>query len=125
MNQETGNEFQIVDSAEELWKLPLQSAGCDRCKQSFLIESSKIRKSCPNCGAGHLIAQPSLLRSEPPELLIPYRLNQISLRQILEKFTKGVWIHPDDFTVESLIQHTSPVYFPMWLVDCDGEGTWP
>jgi hypothetical protein len=124
MDRESGNNDQIVDSAQEIWKLPLQSAGCDHCKQAFLIDSSQIGKTCPNCGAGLLSSQPSRLRSEPPELLIPFQLNQNSLRPVLEKFTKGVWIHTDDFTPDSLMQRCRPIYFPSWLVDCDVEGNW-
>jgi hypothetical protein len=64
------------------------------------------------------------LRSEPPERIIPFQHNQSSVQPILDKFVRKVWLRPDDFSTENLLQRMEPVFVPMWLVDGDVFGTW-
>jgi hypothetical protein len=64
------------------------------------------------------------LRPEPPELLVPFQQNPTSLRPVIERFVKPVWLHPDDFNASTLMQRLIPIYWPMWLVDSDLSGDW-
>lgn len=112
------------ESVRELWGLELQPAGCPLCRQAFLIEAAWLGKACPNCGQGKLEAQPALLRSEPPELLVPFEQKFAQLPALFQRFTDGVWLHTPDFTPEMLARRAVPVYWPMWLVDSDLRGIW-
>ncbi len=124
MADQIQSPVQPAYSAEELWGLPLQVAGCLKCKQAFLVEASKIGQVCPNCAQGRLDPQPALLRKEPPELFVPFQVERNRLLPIFSAFTKPVWLHPDDFSAERLLQRAVPVFWPMWLVDSDLEGDW-
>jgi hypothetical protein len=117
-------ETQIVDAVEQMWGLALQPAGCLQCGQAFLVDGSRLGQACPNCASGKLESQPARLRSEPPELQVPFRKGTADIRAILENFVKGVWLAPDDFTVEKLLHRAVPVFWPMWLVDGDVVGEW-
>jgi len=114
----------IVDSLEEIWGLPYQPAGCPQCKQVYLVEASRIGSICPNCVRGKLEPQPALLRLEPPERLIPFKISREELRAILKNYTAGVWIRPDDLNPEALLNRLMPVLWPGWLVDGLVVGYW-
>jgi hypothetical protein len=115
---------QVTESVAELWGVPLQPAGCRKCGQAHLVDASRLGQVCPNCANGTLEPQPARLRTEPPELLVPYRKTQADFRLALENFTKPVWLAADDFTAGKLLQRAMPVYWPMWLVDSHVVGAW-
>jgi hypothetical protein len=117
-------QSQIVEADASVWGTPLQPVGCPVCKQVFLVEASRLGKLCPNCARGKLESQPALLRPEAPELLAPFRYSLSNLRPSLEKFVQEVWLCPDDFDTDRLLQRAVPVYWPMWLVDSDVVGEW-
>lgn len=109
---------------ESLWGIGYQPCGCRVCGQAFLTPPSFNGKACPNCGKGTLESQPALLRPEPPELIVPFLKPGSQLLSIFQDFTRGVWLHPPDFTPESLTGRALPVFWPMWLVDSTVEGEW-
>jgi hypothetical protein len=115
---------QISDSVEQLWGLALQVAGCRQCGQAFPVEAFRLGQLCPNCACGKLESQPARLNSQPPELVVPFAKAQADVRTVLEKFVRGVWLAPDDFTTETLLRRAVPVFWPMWLVDGDVVGIW-
>jgi hypothetical protein len=117
-------QTQIAESVEAVWGIDLKVAGCLNCGQAFLVEEARLGQYCPHCGKGDLQPQPARLRTEPPELLIPFRKNRQDLQVILQNFVQPVWLRCPDFTVANLSQRVTPVYWPMWLVDADLKGDW-
>jgi hypothetical protein len=111
-------------SVQELWRVNLQPAGCPQCRQSFLVQATRIGQVCSHCGKGRLEAQPALLRKEPAELMVGFQKGKTDLPPIFSGFVKGVWLHNDDFNPMDLARRAIPVYWPMWLVDCDLSGDW-
>lgn len=114
----------LVENPAALWQKELHPAGCERCGQAFLIETSPQGVICPNCLGSRLQPQPVRLRREPPELLLPFEISAASLRANLTEFVGGVWLKPDDFNPETLLQRIRPVFWPMWLVDSVVVGHW-
>jgi hypothetical protein len=114
----------VVERLEEVWGISRQPAGCSHCHQVHLVDASGLGRVCPSCVRGKLEAQPALLRPEPPELLIPFRISREEIARILKQYSEAVWIRPDDFKAEILMSRLMPVYFPEWLVDSDILGTW-
>jgi hypothetical protein len=114
----------ILESVEKIWKILHHPCGCPHCGQSFLIQAEISGKLCPNCGCAKLSPQPARLRPEPPEMLIPFQIQPANLASIYANFTKGIWLHSDDFAPAALIGHTTAVYWPMWLLDSDVSGDW-
>jgi hypothetical protein len=117
-------QAQIAESVESVWGISLIVAGCLKCGQAFLVDESRIGQYCPHCAQGILQTQPARLRTEPPELLIPFRKNRQEISAILQKFIRPVRLRCPDFTFENLLQRVTPVYWPMWLVDTDLKGDW-
>jgi len=115
---------EIFQDIQSVWDLPLTPFGCDICGQAHLVSQNDPRKACPNCGSSHMNPQAALLRQEPPELYIPFLEKVSSAKEKLVDFHKKVWLAPDDFTVGNLLSRLTPVYLPIWLVDCTVDGHW-
>jgi hypothetical protein len=124
MNSPALPPTQVIESAATLWGAALQPAGCPQCRQAHLVEAARLGQPCPNCARGHLAPQPASLRPEPPELLVPFHKSRQDVRLVLTNFTKEVWLRPDDCDAEQMLQRAMPVYWPMWLVDCEVTGDW-
>ena len=115
---------QVIEAVQAVWGAPLQPCGCPACKQVFLAGSARLGQVCPACGAARLEAQPVLGRGEPPEKIIPFAQGREALAEPLRRFAGGVWLRPDDLDARRLLERAVPLYWPVWLVDCDLEGDW-
>jgi hypothetical protein len=124
MNIQSLPSTKVLNSAEDIWGINLVPAGCNYCQQAYLTAPGNMGRFCPNCGKAELISQPARIRPEPPEMLIPFKIRQKELTEVLTKFTKGVWLHTDDFNPQNLLQRIIPAFLPMWLVDSKTSGDW-
>lgn len=124
MMAENQPETIIIDENESPWGAERQPVGCTQCHRLFLVKPSARNSTCPLCRAGRLEPQPARMRSAEPELLLSFQVSKQTLQEIYTNFISGVWIKLDDFTPESLLERTLPLYWPMWLVDSDIHGHW-
>ena len=124
MMESQESNVHVVETAQEIWGLSLQPAGCSHCGQAYLVDEKRTGIYCPNCAQAVLNPQPARLRGELPEKIIPFQVQHAGLKTIFTEFVKGVWLKFDDFNVESLLNRAVPVFIPMWLVDSDISGTW-
>jgi len=114
----------VVEEVESIWGTPLHPAGCEVCGQAHLVEEMRVGSMCPNCGKGILNPQPAVLRPEPPEMVILFKIERDDLPSVFLGFVKGVWLRPDEFNPATLFKRAVPVLIPMWLVDGDVVGAW-
>jgi hypothetical protein len=114
----------IADEMISLWETNLQPAGCSNCRRVYLVLPSQLGNPCPLCRNGLLNAQPARMRLSEPEKILPFKINTSQLHTIFSNFVGGVWIKLPDFNVKALLKRTVPVFWPLWLVDCDVDGVW-
>ncbi|HRE29048.1 MAG TPA: hypothetical protein PK954_20560 [Anaerolineales bacterium] len=117
-------ETQPIAPEERLWGADLLPVACPGCQRGFLIPAGALGRTCPICGRDGLEPRQALMRSEPPEFVLPFRRQSADLGGILARFVEGVWLRPVDFTAEALVRRATPVYWPMWLVDGRVLGSW-
>ena len=84
----------IHPAGADLWGLSYQPVGCLACGQAFLTPPTWEGRLCPHCLQGQLAPQPARLRSEPPELLLPFQHSPQNLLPALQNFTRGVLAGP-------------------------------
>ncbi|MFW5714304.1 MAG: hypothetical protein ACOCYU_06500 [Brevefilum sp.] len=114
----------IIEENQNLWGTERLPAGCPECERVFLVFSEQIDEPCPLCRKGKLSPQPARIRPGKPEKWLPFQIQKDRLATIYQDFVSGVWIKPEDFTPEKLINRTVPLFWPLWLVDCGIEGHW-
>ncbi len=107
-----------------VWDTALQPAGCSACGRGFLVAPDRLGAPCPTCGRANLESRPALMRTEPPELVVPFARPPEQLPALFEGFVRGVWLRSDDFSAAALARRAVPVFWPMWLVDGKVVGDW-
>lgn len=113
-----------IAAESQMWGTPLQPVGCAACHRGFLAAIEQVGRTCPICGLGVLEGQPALMRSEPPELVLPFGRQKSDLPTLFQEFVSPVWLKPDDLAAATLAQRAVPVLWPMWLVDGNIVGGW-
>lgn len=119
--QETTDGFVDISA---LWARPLQPAHCPKCEVAHLIPAEMETALCPACFEARLEPQPTLVRPEPPELLLEYAVTPAQVREGLDKWLKGVWLRPKELDPAVLTQRLTRTFVPMWLVDGKIRGHW-
>jgi len=114
----------IIEETQSIWGTNRHPLGCPHCRRVFITNASHLNAPCPFCRQGRLESQPVRMRPAQPEKVLPFKVGKRDLPAICEDFVSGVWIRPDDFTAENLLKRALPVFWPLWLVDCDLSGHW-
>lgn len=114
----------LIDETKSLWNTERQPAGCPHCQRAFLVPPDQIGVLCPLCRQTNLEKQPVRMRPAEPERILPFQVGKDKLRTIYESFISGVWIKPEDFSTQHLLERAIPIFWPLWLVDCDISGHW-
>jgi hypothetical protein len=117
-------QTQIIPENKDIWNSGRQPAGCPNCGRVFLVQGSQIGMPCPLCHQALLSTQPARVRIAEPELMVPFGINQATLNTIYQNVVNSVWIKLENFQTETLLKRTIPVFWPMWLVDCEIDGHW-
>lgn len=106
------------------WEQPLQPAHCPKCDVAHLIPAGMKTALCPACFNARLEPQPTVIRPEPPELILDYTLTPAQARQHLQAWLKGVWLRPKELDPGLLTQRLTRTFIPLWLIDGKVTGTW-
>jgi hypothetical protein len=107
-----------------LWQHPLQPAHCPNCDVAHLIPKELETALCPACFNARLEPQPTVIRPEPPELLVDFALTPAQVRTRFETWLKGVWLRPKELAPSVLTYRLTRTFVPMWLVDGQVSGNW-
>lgn len=124
MSASLADAMLIAPDASAVWGVPLQAAGCPKCGRVQIVPAARMGARCPACAAAALAPQPARLRSEPPELMVPFQVTAAALATSLEQWAGGVWLRPKDLAGSALQARLAPGYLPMWLVDAAATGNW-
>lgn len=123
MNNPTPDTI-LVEESQAPWQTDYQPVGCPNCQRSFLTPPPMVNTPCPLCLKGTLTPQPAHITKNEPEKQLSFTIDKTRLHEIYTEFVSGVWLKPEDFSAESLLKRTQPVFWPMWLVDSDIDGHW-
>lgn len=107
-----------------LWGYPMQPAYCPQCSVAHLIPKDMEAALCPACFSVRLEPQPTIIRPEPPELLLDFTITTAQVQTRFDAWLKGVWLRPMELTPGVLAQRLTRTFVPMWLVDGKVTGNW-
>ncbi len=120
----------MMISAQDLtrtWGAQFQPLVCETCDWVYLA-SGETPPRCPHCFSAALEPFSSglehLASLEPPEIVVPFAVDQSTITAALADFVKGIPFRPADLTPENLKQRLTRLYWPMWLLDADVQATW-
>ena len=107
-----------------LWGLSLQPAFCTNCEVAHLIPGKLENTLCPACLSEPLERQPSVIRKEPPELMVNFKISPEQIEMRFKDWVKGIWFRPKELDPNLLSRRANRTFFPIWLVDGKINGTW-
>lgn len=111
-----------------IWGVDLQVVTCEHCDSAYLLPPEVEAHYCPNCYKDKLDAiqggTENLAYTQPPELVLPFAIDDHSVMGHVERFAKKIPFRPRDLKPETLRGRLRRVYLPMWLVDSDVRATW-
>jgi hypothetical protein len=106
------------------WGMPLQVYYCPHCHSAHLAPERVVLDTCPACLQAGASPEPTQLRREPPELVIPFRIDRRRAEELVAEWAKGGWFRPDELRADLLSVRLRTYYLPVWLVDCDLAAVW-
>jgi hypothetical protein len=115
------NEHQELST---LWGQSLQPVHCLNCKVAHLIPGNLESTHCPACFSGRLERQPSVIRREPPELMVNFTISPEQVEMHFKDWVKGIWFRPKELDPNLLSRRVNRTFIPLWLVDGKITGTW-
>ncbi len=107
-----------------LWDHPLQPVNCPLCSVAHLIPKDIQTALCPACFGARLEPQPTIIRPEPPELMLDFAIKPNQVQVEFENWLKGVWLRPKELAAAVLTPRLTRIFVPMWLVDSKVIGNW-
>jgi hypothetical protein len=97
---------------------------CNACQHIFKAPNNKYTLPCPSCNNAVLTLYSGQGSGVKPESMVPFSLTENSLTNILSAFTSGVWLAVDELRTDILQKRLTPIFWPMWMVDCEVQDEW-
>ena len=111
-------------AATDAWGVPLKAVHCANCGEAHLVPHSSIPALCPLCHGGAVASAPADLPDGGPEQIVPFSISGQQAREILDRWTRGIWLRPAELTGAVLAGRLLRYWIPLWLVDAQVTGTW-
>lgn len=112
----------------QAWGTSLTAVLCEKCDAIFLAPQANDSIRCPQCYQGELSVigenETQLPRLYPPEKILPLRLSDSQLQQVLDGFTRGIPFAPQDLVPGNLLRRARRLFLPVWLVDVQVQAGW-
>jgi hypothetical protein len=123
---QTDHPNSIKASASSVWGVPLTVYACENCGNSFLYRPAQHNQLCPVCHTSRLgsSAGSGVAAVSPPELVIPFRVNDNTIVSQIQKFSSDIPFAPPDLNPQNLQARLTPIFIPEWLVDAEIEARW-
>ena len=109
---------------KKAWGAPLTAIHCAHCDEAHLVPEDDVPTRCPACLRGPVTPQPAYVRDEPPEQVLPYRVEEQQVAQLIEQWAQRIWFRPDDLKPRQLVKRLRRYLIPLWLVDGRIDGPW-
>jgi len=105
------------------WQASLEPAVCEYCDWRFLLPAGSPGQRCPHCFRRELTPLEAATEltpyPHPPELVLPFTLQEGQIADAFERFSKGIPFAPRDLKPAALQRRMRQVYLPQWLVDAE------
>mgnify|MGYP004150069165 CR=1 FL=1 len=111
-----------VQPEDEVWGLGRRAAYCGGCGRTWLVPSGTSGR----CVCGQDMLEPSHARvpREPPEAIVPPRLDRSRLAEHFHERIRSAWLLDRSQSAEELARNAVLCWWPRWQVDATVVGQW-
>lgn len=106
------------------WGEQRREVRCQSCQAVSIFVGSKVADRCEFCGSPSIIASDA--RDEPitPESLLPFKISDGQVRDLIRKWYGTRWFAPDRLKSAALTDTLHGVYIPYWTFDAHADADW-
>ena len=97
---------------------------CQSCQAISVFVDGKVAKRCDFCGSPSIINHASSSDAITPQSLLPFKISDGQMREILRKWYGSRWFAPNKLKSAALTDTLSGVYLPYWTFDAQVSAHW-
>ena len=94
---------------------------CQSCGAEIEADMTTAATKCPYCD-NNVVLTDKVSGSLKPNAIIPFRITQKDLPDVVKQFYKGKKLLPSSFLSEKRLREIKGIYVPFWLFDCTLDG---
>jgi len=97
---------------------------CQSCNAISVFEANRVAQRCDFCGSPSIVPYDETRDAITPESLLPVKLDEPRVRQLLKAWFSSRWFAPDSFKSGALTDTLKAVYLPYWTFDASAHADW-
>jgi hypothetical protein len=113
-----------VDDSGRGYGTPTVKVKCQSCHAISVFEPHRVAERCHFCGSPAIVPYESTHDAITPESLLPVRLSESHVRDLLRQWYASHWLAPTKLKRKALTDTLHGVYLPYWTFDSDVTADW-
>lgn len=101
-----------------------QAVKCQSCFAISEFESTHVAQRCDFCGSPSIVPAENLPGAITPESVLPKKLNDGQVRDILRQWYATRWFAPNKLKKAALTDTLHGIYVPYWTFDSHVDADW-
>jgi predicted RNA-binding Zn-ribbon protein involved in translation (DUF1610 family) len=97
---------------------------CQSCQAISVFEPGRVAQRCEFCGSPSIVAYEQARDAVSPESLLPVKLDQGQVRDLLKRWYASRWFAPDRLKSAALTDQLHGIYLPYWTFDARAHADW-
>ena len=106
------------------WQAQKTSVKCQSCQAISVFDATRIGQRCDFCGSNALVPYEQIKESFTPESLLPLKISESRVRDLIRKWYGEVWFAPNKLRPVALTDQVKGVYLPYWTFDARVRADW-
>jgi hypothetical protein len=106
------------------WQAKKTSVKCQSCHAISVFDAERVGQRCDFCGSSSLAPYEQMKDSFTPESLLPLKVSETKVRELIRKWYGDVWFAPNKLKHAALTDQVKGVYLPYWTFDARVAADW-
>ncbi len=106
------------------WQAQKTSVKCQSCQAISVFDATRVGQRCEFCGSTSLVPYEQIKESFTPESLLPLKVSESKVRDVIRKWYGEVWFAPNKLRQAALTDQVKGVYLPYWTFDATVAADW-
>jgi len=102
----------------------MREVQCQSCHAISVFVDGKVAQRCEFCGSPSIIAHESQKDAITPQSLLPFKISDGQVRDLIRKWYGTRWFAPDKLKRAALTDTLHGVYLPYWTFDAHVDADW-
>lgn len=106
------------------WQAQKTSVQCRSCQAISVFDAERIGQRCDFCSSTALVPYEEIKDSFTPESLLPLKVSESQVRELIRQWYGRVWFAPDKLKHVAMTDQVKGVYLPYWTFDAQVSAEW-